>query len=98
MVIPTMSWEDYVHLAFDEIRIAGALPPRCRVGCWPRSTTSSWWRPTIDGRLWRSSATCYPGRHQPDRDGRDRAFAMAPDDQGLGVAVDGDTTIGGRYA
>lgn len=27
LVVPRMSWEDYVHLAFDEIRIAGAGSP-----------------------------------------------------------------------
>jgi uncharacterized membrane protein len=28
LVIPTMSWNDYVHLAFDEIRIVGAGSPQ----------------------------------------------------------------------
>ena len=28
----TMSWEAYVHLAFSEIRLAGAGSPRWRVG------------------------------------------------------------------
>jgi uncharacterized membrane protein len=26
--IPTMDWDDYVHLAFDEIRLAGAGSPQ----------------------------------------------------------------------
>ncbi len=28
LVVPVMSWEDYVHLAFDEIRLAGAGSPQ----------------------------------------------------------------------
>jgi uncharacterized membrane protein len=28
LVTPSMTWEDYVHLAFDEIRMAGARSPQ----------------------------------------------------------------------
>jgi uncharacterized membrane protein len=28
LITPSMSWEDYVHLAFDEIRMAGAGSPQ----------------------------------------------------------------------
>jgi uncharacterized membrane protein len=28
LVTPSMTWDDYVHLAFDEIRIAGARSPQ----------------------------------------------------------------------
>ena len=28
LVMPSMAWEDYVHLAFDEIRMAGARSPQ----------------------------------------------------------------------
>jgi uncharacterized membrane protein len=28
LVVPSMTWEDYVHLAFDEIRLAGAGSPQ----------------------------------------------------------------------
>ena len=28
LVTPSMTWEDYVHLAFDEIRMAGAGSPQ----------------------------------------------------------------------
>ncbi len=28
LIVPAMSWEDYVHLAFDEIRLAGAGSPQ----------------------------------------------------------------------
>ena len=28
LVTPSMTWEEYVHLAFDEIRVAGAASPQ----------------------------------------------------------------------
>jgi uncharacterized membrane protein len=28
LITPAMTWDDYVHLAFDEIRIAGAASPQ----------------------------------------------------------------------
>jgi uncharacterized membrane protein len=28
LVVPTMTWDDYVHLAFDEIRLAGHASPQ----------------------------------------------------------------------
>ena len=39
LVVPTMSWDAYVHLAFDEIRMAGAGSPRSPGGWQQRSGT-----------------------------------------------------------
>ena len=34
LLVKTMTWEDYVHLAFDEFRMAGAGSPRSRDAWW----------------------------------------------------------------
>ncbi len=60
LVVPTMGWDEYVHLAFDEIRMAGAASPRCRVACSLHSTTCSRWRPGSDGLHSRTSASSSP--------------------------------------
>ena len=48
LTVPTMDWAAYVHLAFDEVRLAGATSPQIAVGCEPPSRTSSASRPLLD--------------------------------------------------
>ena len=96
-VVPTMGWEDYVHLAFDEIRLAGAASPQ----------VSRRLLAALDDLL-----VVAPEERRPvlaeqrellvqavtglGRDRRDRAMALSPDDQGLGATVDGLTTAASR--
>ena len=92
--IPTMGWDDYVHLAFDEIRMAGAASPQ----------VSRRLLAAIDDLL----VVAPQGRRPPledqrelliqavtelGRDQRDRVMAPSPDEQGLGVTVDCDAAI-----
>ena len=91
VVIPSMDWDGYVHLAFDEIRLAGAASPQVS-----RRLTDA-----IEDLL----IVAPPQRHaalteqlellqdaakDSARDRRDIHFALQPDRQGIGAAADGD--------
>ena len=95
LAIPAMGWDDYVHLAFDEIRMAGAASPQ----------VSRRLLAAIDDLL----VVAPQGRRPPledqrelliqavtelGRDRRDRVMAMSPDEQGLGVTVDSAASDG----
>ncbi len=95
LAIPAMGWDDYVHLAFDEIRMAGAASPQ----------VSRRLLAAIDDLL----EVAPQGRRPPledqrelliqavtelGRDRRDRVMAMSPDEQGLGVTVDSARPMG----
>jgi len=85
LVVPTMDWDDYVHLAFDEIRLAGAASPQVSrrllaafddlLAVAPEDR-----RPVLrDQRELLVAAAA--GAHD---DGRDRSTALRSDGQGLG--------------
>ena len=86
LTIPVMNWEAYVHLAFDEIRIAGAHSPQVS-----RRLTAA-----LNDLL----TVAPPERHAPleeqlellqrafeHDDEHHRSFALAADVQGIGVAA-----------
>ena len=90
LVVPTMGWDDYVHLAFDEIRLAGAASPQVSRRLFA----------ALDDLLVVAPEERRPALEDQrellilaviglDRDRRDRAVAMNSDGQGLGATVDG---------
>jgi uncharacterized membrane protein len=93
VTVPTMSWEAYVHLAFDEIRLAGAQSPQVS-----RRLVAALHdllevapverRPVLVDQLRLLTAAV----QDSDRDDADREIATEPDGQGIGVAVNGATS------
>jgi uncharacterized membrane protein len=93
VTVPAMSWDAYVHLAFDEIRLAGADSPQVsrrlvaalndllEVAPVDR-------RPVLADQLRLLTATV----RNSERDSADREMATEPDSQGIGVAVNGATS------
>ena len=93
LTVPAMSWDAYVHLAFDEIRLAGADSPQVsrrlvaalddllEVAPVER-------RPVLADQLRLLTAAVQDSA----RDGADREMAIQPDGQGIGVAVNGATS------
>jgi uncharacterized membrane protein len=88
VTVPTMSWEAYVHLAFAEIRMAGAKSPQVSrrlvaalqdlVDVAPPER-----RPVLRHQLELLRVAVVGGaRGEPDR-----AFALTPDVQGIGIAA-----------
>jgi uncharacterized membrane protein len=93
VTVPAMSWEAYVHLAFDEIRLAGAHSPqvsRRLVAALQDllEVAPAERRPVLaeQVRLLTEAVT------ESDRDQADRQMATEPDCQGIGVAVNGHTS------
>jgi uncharacterized membrane protein len=88
VTIPTLDWNGYVHLAFDEIRLAGAGSPqiarRLRAALDDLLAVAP-----ADRRppLHRQRALLDEAVHQSSRQPADIEFAMAPDSQGIGVAA-----------
>ena len=93
LTVPVMDWDAYVHLAFDEIRIAGTRSPQVTRRLMAafddlHNIAPPERRPVIEHQ---SKLLC-DGVAETD-EGEDRAFAMVPDVQGIGVAAgDGDAT------
>ncbi len=92
VTVPAMSWDAYVHLAFDELRLAGAGSPQVsrRLIAALRDlleVAPVERRPVLVDQLRLLTAAIRHG----DRDGADREMAIEPDAQGIGVAVNGDT-------
>jgi uncharacterized membrane protein len=94
LTVPVMDWDAYVHLVFDEIRIAGKRSPQVT-----RRLTAVFddlleiapaaRRPAIEQQL---KLLC-AGLRADTEDGEDLEFAMVPDVQGIGVAAgDGHST------
>jgi uncharacterized membrane protein len=85
LIVPVMSWEAYVHLAFDEIRRAGAGSPQ----------VSRRLRASLDDLRERAPAERIPVLDEQiallEEDVRrvvpeaDVAFSLVPDRQGIGV-------------
>ena len=88
LLVKTMTWEDYVHLAFDEIRMAGAGSPQVsrrlvaalmdlrRVALPERIEV-------LDEQAELLRAATVEAMH----DERDIRFALDPDREGLGAAA-----------
>jgi uncharacterized membrane protein len=93
VTVPTMDWDDYVHLAFDEIRLAGAGSPQISrrmvaaledlLGLVPADR-----RPVLEEQL----SLLRGAVVDLERSERDRGRGLLPDVQGLGVGSDGQTT------
>jgi uncharacterized membrane protein len=88
LTVSSMDWDAYVHLAFDEIRMAGAASPqisrRLRASLLDLKTVASLERQVVldeQLRLLEASTSAALG------DSPDVALAMGTDRQGLGVAV-----------
>lgn len=91
VVVPTMSWEAYVHLAFDEIRLAGVGSPQVTrrltaalvdlLGLAPEER-----RPPLQRQLelLREAVHADDTRSTDDRD-----FALEPDVHGIGIGTIG---------
>ena len=98
LTVPVMDWDAYVHLAFDEIRIAGSRSPQVTRRLMAAfddllEIAPSERRPAIEEQL---KLLC-AGLRADTEDGTDRAFAMIPDVQGIGVAAgNGDSTVTSR--
>jgi uncharacterized membrane protein len=82
---PSMTWEDYVHLAFDEIRIAGAGSPqvarRLRAALEDLLTVAP---PERKGALQEQLNLLQAGTDSAMSAARDRTRAARPDARGLG--------------
>ena len=94
LTVPVMDWEAYVHLAFDEIRIAGTPSPQVsrRLAAALNDLLTiapPERRPVLEEQL----ELLRHGVDDAGQDDRERRFALAPDSQGIGVAAGSD---GGR--
>ena len=96
--IPVMDWDAYVHLAFDEIRIAGVRSPQVtRRLIAVLQDLLSVAPPERHGPLEQQLALLRRALDRDIDDERQRAFASSPDVQGIGVAAgDGDASVGRR--
>ncbi len=86
--IPTLDWNAYVHLAFDEIRLAGATSPqvarRMRAAINDLLDVAP---PARHPPLRRQLALLEETLHHSSRQPPDICFAMRPDGQGIGPAA-----------
>ena len=91
VVIPSMDWDGYVHLAFDEIRLAGAGSPqvsrRLTDALQDLLTVAP---PQRHAALAEQLELLHKAARDSARDRRDIHFALQPDRQGIGAAADGD--------
>jgi uncharacterized membrane protein len=85
--VPTMTWDDYVHLAFDEIRLAGAASPQVSrrlvaaiLDLLDRAPEDR--RPVLEEQLRLLTEAVRSSPLSP----RDMETALAPDVQGIGIA------------
>jgi uncharacterized membrane protein len=85
LVTPSMMWEDYVHLAFDEIRMAGAGSPqvarRLRAALEDLLTIAPAERQTA---LQEQLALLQSGIESTIDGGSDRTYSKRGDPRGLG--------------
>jgi len=87
VTIPAMSWEDYVHLAFDEIRLAGADSPQ--VSRRLVAALEDLLRVAPEERrapLREQLQLLREALQSSPRSERDIEIALSPDGQGIGVA------------
>jgi uncharacterized membrane protein len=88
VTVPTMTWNAYVHLAFDEIRRAGADSPQVarRLGAAIEdllTVAPTERRPILEQQLQLLRQTVT----ESSRPAPDIEFALQPDSQGIGVAA-----------
>jgi uncharacterized membrane protein len=91
LTVPAMNWEAYVHLAFDEIRLAGAHSPQVsrRLVAALRDLLDV--APPERRRVVADQLRLLTeALRDSDRDDADRVMAAEPDSQGIGVAAAGD--------
>jgi uncharacterized membrane protein len=91
VTIPTLDWNAYVHLAFDEVRLAGAASPQ--IARRIRAALDDLLHVAPADRrppLQRQLALLDEALQQSSRQPADIRFAMAPDSQGIGVAASHD--------
>ncbi|MEJ7803570.1 MAG: DUF2254 family protein, partial [Candidatus Limnocylindria bacterium] len=91
LTIPTMSWEAYVHLAFDEIRMAGAGSPQVSRRLMAALTDLASIVPAdrcaiIDDQIHRLIAATNTAMS----DERDAEMSLREDGEGIGVAAGHD--------
>ena len=94
LTIPVMDWDAYVHLAFDEIRLAGFESPQVSrrlvaalhdlLVVVPNER-----RPVLEEQL----ELLEEAVRQVPRDERDLDMALTPDAQGIGVAAGDETPV-----
>ena len=93
VTMPTMSWNDFVHLAFDEIRLAGAISPQVSrrlvaalhdlLNVAPEQR-----RPVLEEQL----ELLEDAVRRSTMSERDMEVALSPDVQGIGVASGVDSS------
>ena len=88
VTIPTLDWDAYVHLAFDEIRLAGATSPqvarrmRAAIGDLLEIAPATRRPPLLRQLALLDNAVQQSSRQPPDI-----SFAMGTDSQGIGPAA-----------
>ncbi|MCW2608818.1 MAG: conserved rane protein of unknown function [Cryptosporangiaceae bacterium] len=89
LIVPTLSWDGYVRLAFDEIRLAGASSPqvarRLRSALADLRTVAPPERQSALDRQWHLLDAAVPRKYD---DAPDVAAAAVPDPQGIGSGPD----------
>jgi len=90
LIVPTMNWESYVHLAFDEIRMAGSASPqvarRLRAALNDlRSIAPPERADVVDEQL----QLLTQSSRAAIRDDRELKLVLGEDREGIGVASDG---------
>ena len=88
LLVPTMGWDDFVHLAFDEIRLAGHSSPQVSRRLFAAlndlmEVAPPYRRPALEEQ--HELLTAAVDRLELDR--RDLQLAKTPDGQGLGMSA-----------
>ena len=95
LTVPVMDWDAYVHLVFEEIRIAGRRSPqvtRRLMAVFDDLLEIA--PPARRAAIVEQAELLRAGLPQDQEDGENRAFAMTPDAQGIGVASrNGDSKL-----
>ena len=94
VTIPMLDWDAYVHLAFDEIRLAGATSPQ--ISRRMRAALDDLLEVAPAARrppLLRQLALLEDALRHSSRQPPDVRFARRPDSQGIGVAASGNGDV-----
>jgi hypothetical protein len=87
LTTPAMAWGAYVHLAFDEIRLAGTESPQVTRRLVAALHDPGSRPPGTRSRVGSATGTATGGGPRHPRDQRDLNMALVPDAQGIGVAA-----------
>jgi uncharacterized membrane protein len=94
LVERTLSWEGYVRLAFDEIRLAGAASPQVTRGlCAALQDLKTVAPPDRQAPLDRQLRLLSAAVHRAYEDEEDIAAALTPDAEGIGSGADVTTAV-----